>query len=285
MATIARRASPAPSPVTRAPRSWSRPSTRTRCTRCAPRWRRTPPRPGCRRAAPTIWSSPCTNWPPTPSGTAPGTAGYGSGNRITPCSARSATTASRRQRTTASQARRTPRNGASSPATACRWSARSPTRPACARARPAPWPPSASPWARRDRRSAWTSGTWTAARSWPSPARSTSARPPSSRPRSPACSRRPPANRRPQANRRPRRRRTPQPPGLRLILDLSGLAGWDSSGLAALITAQQRISASPPARMVLAGLPAHLAKHLHEAGLADRFTLADTPAVAVTTFP
>jgi len=73
--------------------------------------------------------------------------------------------------------------------------------------------------------------------------------------------------------------------GLRLILDLSGLAGWDSSGLAALITAQQRISASPPARMVLAGLPAHLAKHLHDAGLADRFTLADTPAAAVTTFP
>jgi anti-anti-sigma factor len=77
----------------------------------------------------------------------------------------------------------------------------------------------------------------------------------------------------------------PQPPGLRLILDLSGLTGWDSSGLAALITAQQRIRATPPARMVLAGLPGHLAKHLHEAGLADRFTMADTPAVAVTTFP
>ncbi|HLN70064.1 MAG TPA: ATP-binding protein [Streptosporangiaceae bacterium] len=72
-----------------------------------------------------------------------------------------------------------------------------------------------------------------------------------------------------------------QSSGLRLILDLSGLAGWDSSGLAALITAQHRIGASPPARMVLAGLPGHLARHLHEAGLADRFTLAGTAATAV----
>jgi anti-anti-sigma factor len=71
--------------------------------------------------------------------------------------------------------------------------------------------------------------------------------------------------------------------GLRLVLDLSGLSGWDSSGLAALITAQQRISAAPPARLVLAGLPAHLAKHLGEAGLADCFTLADTTSAAVTT--
>jgi len=73
----------------------------------------------------------------------------------------------------------------------------------------------------------------------------------------------------------------PQPPGLRLILDLSGLTGWDSSGLAALITAQQRIRATPPARMVLAGLPGHLAKHLHEAGLAGRFALADSTPAAV----
>jgi anti-anti-sigma factor len=71
--------------------------------------------------------------------------------------------------------------------------------------------------------------------------------------------------------------------GLRLVLDLSGLSGWDSAGLAALITAQQRINAAPPARMVLAGLPAHLAKHLGEAGLAERFTLADTTPAAVTT--
>ncbi len=78
------------------------------------------------------------------------------------------------------------------------------------------------------------------------------------------------------------------PEGLRLVLDLSGLTGWDSSGLAALITAQQRISASPtsaspPARMVLAGLPGHLAQHLREAGLAGRFTLADSTDAAVAT--
>ena len=69
-------------------------------------------------------------------------------------------------------------------------------------------------------------------------------------------------------------------PALKLVLDLEGLAGWDSAGLAALITAQQRVSASPPARMVLAGLPGHLEKHLRQAGLADRFTLADSSAAA-----
>jgi anti-sigma regulatory factor (Ser/Thr protein kinase) len=75
----------------------------------------------------------------------------------------------------------------------------------------------------------------------------------------------------------------PQHPGLRLLLDLSGLSAWDSVGLAALVTAQQRINAAPPARMVLAGPPAHLAKHLREASLADRFTLADTTSAAVAT--
>ncbi len=70
-------------------------------------------------------------------------------------------------------------------------------------------------------------------------------------------------------------------PGLRLILDLSGLTLWDSSGLSALITAQRRISRDPAARMVLAGLPGHLIQRLHEAGVATRFTLADTNADAV----
>jgi len=81
----------------------------------------------------------------------------------------------------------------------------------------------------------------------------------------------------------PRALADPPGSGLRLVLDLSGLSGWDSSGLAALITAQQRINAAPPARMILVGLPDHLAKHLREADLADRFTLADTPAAAVRT--
>jgi anti-anti-sigma factor len=69
-------------------------------------------------------------------------------------------------------------------------------------------------------------------------------------------------------------------PDLLLVLDLSRLAGWDSAGLAALITAQQRISASPPARMVLAGLPDHLNRHLRDSGLAAGFTLAGSAAAA-----
>jgi anti-anti-sigma factor len=73
----------------------------------------------------------------------------------------------------------------------------------------------------------------------------------------------------------------PEAAALRLILDLSALTGWDSSGLAALVTAQKQMSASPPARMVLAGLPDNLARRLREADLAGRFTLADTAAAAV----
>lgn len=68
---------------------------------------------------------------------------------------------------------------------------------------------------------------------------------------------------------------------LRLILDLSGLTQWDSSGLAALITAQRQIDAGPAARMVLAGLPARLARQLHDTGHAGRFTAADTNADAL----
>jgi anti-anti-sigma factor len=72
----------------------------------------------------------------------------------------------------------------------------------------------------------------------------------------------------------------PGPTGLRLILDLSALTGWDSAGLAALITAQQQIGACPPARLVLAGLPGHLAQHLRDNGLHRQFTLADSAAAA-----
>jgi anti-anti-sigma factor len=70
-------------------------------------------------------------------------------------------------------------------------------------------------------------------------------------------------------------------PGLRLVADLTGLTWWDSAGLAALVSAQQRISASPPARLVLAGLPGHLVQRLRESGLADRFTLAASTAAAL----
>jgi anti-anti-sigma factor len=65
---------------------------------------------------------------------------------------------------------------------------------------------------------------------------------------------------------------------LKLILDLSGLTWWDSSGLAALITAQRRIAALPDARMVIAGLPGHLVPRLRDAG---GFTLAGTIADAL----
>jgi anti-anti-sigma factor len=66
----------------------------------------------------------------------------------------------------------------------------------------------------------------------------------------------------------------------KLILDLASLTGWDSVGLAALITAQQQVSATPNARMVLAALPAHLEQHLRQASLNDRFTLAESPGQA-----
>jgi len=70
-----------------------------------------------------------------------------------------------------------------------------------------------------------------------------------------------------------------QPP--RLILDLTRLRFWDSSGLAALIATQQRIAALPGGRMVLAGLSAQLLRRLRTVGLADRFTLSASPHQAV----
>lgn len=70
-------------------------------------------------------------------------------------------------------------------------------------------------------------------------------------------------------------------PVLRLVLDLSGLSGWDSVGLATLITAQERVDARPPARMVVAGLPDHLLQRLRDAGLDGGFTWASTAAEAL----
>jgi anti-anti-sigma factor len=61
-----------------------------------------------------------------------------------------------------------------------------------------------------------------------------------------------------------------------LILDLSGLTGWDSCGLAALVTAQQLVDNHPGARMVLAGLPGHLRQRLLAVDLPRRFTLAES---------
>jgi anti-anti-sigma factor len=73
-------------------------------------------------------------------------------------------------------------------------------------------------------------------------------------------------------------------PALRLVLDVAGLTWWDSSGLAALITAQQRVSIIPAARMVLAGLPGQLLGRLRDGGLAGRFTLADSITAAFDSF-
>jgi anti-anti-sigma factor len=69
----------------------------------------------------------------------------------------------------------------------------------------------------------------------------------------------------------------------KLILDLKNLTGWDSAGLAALITAQHQVSATPNARMIVAGLPGHLEQHLRQAQLKDRFTLAGSTAQAAKT--
>ncbi|MEV0383161.1 ATP-binding protein [Nonomuraea sp. NPDC050643] len=43
-------------------------------------------------------------------------------------------------------------------------------------------------------------------------------------------------------------------PGRRLVLDLTGMTFWDSSGIAAIVMAQQHVNATPGAFMTLAGL-------------------------------
>jgi anti-anti-sigma factor len=65
-------------------------------------------------------------------------------------------------------------------------------------------------------------------------------------------------------------------PAVRLVLDLAGLTFWDPFGLAALLRAQARVMASPPARMILAAVPGQLAEHLRESGLSGQFTFAAT---------
>jgi anti-anti-sigma factor len=43
-------------------------------------------------------------------------------------------------------------------------------------------------------------------------------------------------------------------PPRRLVLDLSGMTFWDSGGIAALLTAQEHVNATPGVSMTLAGL-------------------------------
>jgi len=61
-------------------------------------------------------------------------------------------------------------------------------------------------------------------------------------------------------------------PAARLVIDLAGLTFWDAFGLAGMLRAQGRADASTGACMSLANMPAQLARHLEETGLADRFT-------------
>jgi anti-anti-sigma factor len=73
-------------------------------------------------------------------------------------------------------------------------------------------------------------------------------------------------------------------PAARLVLDLSALSWWDSSGLAALIIARHQIGDRPGAQMVIAGLPGHLLQRLQATGLDGQFTLAGTTAEAIGMF-
>lgn len=74
---------------------------------------------------------------------------------------------------------------------------------------------------------------------------------------------------------------TSGPAPLRLVLDLSGLTFWDSSGLAALVTVQRKIDGSPPAAMVVAAPPGSIRRRLRDGGLIDRITFTDTTDQAV----
>jgi anti-anti-sigma factor len=61
-------------------------------------------------------------------------------------------------------------------------------------------------------------------------------------------------------------------PAARLVIDLTGLTIWDVFGLAGMLRAQSRVDASTGASLSLTNMPAQLARHLQETGLADRFT-------------
>ncbi|WP_084370332.1 ATP-binding protein [Microbispora sp. ATCC PTA-5024] len=70
----------------------------------------------------------------------------------------------------------------------------------------------------------------------------------------------------------------------RLVVDLSGVAFWDSTGITALISAQQRLDQTPGGMMALSGLTPKLAHRLD--GLSPTpFTVADTRAQAAGRFP
>ena len=73
-------------------------------------------------------------------------------------------------------------------------------------------------------------------------------------------------------------------PAVRLVLDLSALTWWDSSGLAALIVARHQVSGHPDAQMVIVGLPGYLMQRLRAAGLDGQFATAGTTDEAIGMF-
>ncbi|WP_432868235.1 STAS domain-containing protein [Microbispora rosea] len=73
-------------------------------------------------------------------------------------------------------------------------------------------------------------------------------------------------------------------PAPRLVIDLSAVTYWDSTGITALIVAQQRVSKTAAGMLVLTGLAAEFADRL-DALSPVPFTTRETPAAAVHLFP
>ncbi|GAB3163482.1 anti-anti-sigma factor [Microbispora rosea] len=73
-------------------------------------------------------------------------------------------------------------------------------------------------------------------------------------------------------------------PAPRLVIDLSAVTYWDSTGITALIVAQQRVSETAAGMLVLTGLAAEFADRL-DALSPVPFTTRETPAAAVHLFP
>ncbi|WP_182873353.1 STAS domain-containing protein [Microbispora sp. H10670] len=69
-----------------------------------------------------------------------------------------------------------------------------------------------------------------------------------------------------------------------LVIDLSAVTYWDSTGITALIVAQQRVSETTAGMLVLTGLAAEFAERL-DALSPVPFTTRETPAKAVPLFP
>lgn len=73
-------------------------------------------------------------------------------------------------------------------------------------------------------------------------------------------------------------------PAAGLVIDLSAVTYWDSTGITALIVAQQRVAETAAGMLVLTGLAAEFAERL-DALSPVPFTTRETPAKAVHLFP